>query len=399
MIDYATCRRLLAEERLPAAFVDLDAVDRNVDVVLAALGDRPITVRVASKSVRTPALLRHLLGRDPRFRGVMCYTAPEAEFLYGQGFDDLLVAYPLVDRRDAEALARMTVQGADVTAMVDDVGQIPVLGAAGAQLGVEVRVCLDVDASWRPLGGAAHIGVRRSPLRDVEGARRVAKVVADTAGVRLVGVMSYEAQVAGLRDVNPGNRLLDPALRVIKSRSVRLAASRRAQVVDALRADGHAITLVNGGGTGSVASTSRDPSVTEVTAGSGFLCPHLFDGYHGLPLVPAAFFALPVVRRSDPGFVTCAGGGFVASGSAGPDRLPVVFAPDGVRPVDLEGFGEVQTPFTVPAGLDLALGDPIVCRHAKAGELAEHFEHYLLVRGGSVVGRALTYRGLGATFR
>jgi D-serine deaminase-like pyridoxal phosphate-dependent protein len=235
-------------------------------------------------------------------------------------------------------------------------------------------------------------------VRDGASARALAKRIAEATGLRLVAVMSYEAQVAGLRDVNPGNRLLDPALRVIKSRSIRLAAARRHEVVEALRADGHDIVLVNGGGTGSVASTAQDPTVTEVTAGSGFLCPHLFDGYRGLPLIPAAFFALAVVRRSDPGFVTCAGGGYVASGAAGPDRLPMAHWPDGVRPIDLEGFGEVQTPFTVPEGVTLALGDPVVCRHGKAGELAERFSHYLLVRGDRVVERAPTYRGFGATF-
>jgi len=27
-----------------------------------------------------------------------------------------------------------------------------------------IRVCLDVDASWRPLGGSLHVGARRSPV-------------------------------------------------------------------------------------------------------------------------------------------------------------------------------------------------------------------------------------------
>jgi hypothetical protein len=153
---------------------------------------------------------------------------------------------------------------------------------------------------------------------------------------------------------------------------------------------------VNGGGTGSVAFTGSDPVVTEVAVGSGFLCPHLFDGYD---LEPAAFFALPVVRSSDPGFVTCAGGGYVASGATGADRSPIVVAPDGLVPLSLEGWGEVQTPFRWTGdGAAPALGDPVVARHAKAGELAERFATYLLARGDRIVGEEPTYRGEGASF-
>ena len=144
-------------------------------------------------------------------------------------------------------------------------------------------------------------------------------------------------------------------------------------------------------------ATSHDGTVTEVTAGSGFFCPTLFDGYDDLPLEPAAFFALPVVRSSDPGFVTCAAGGFVASGPPGPDRAPRVHLPPGLSTVSLEGFGEVQTPFAVQ-GAQPVLGAPVLCRHAKAGELMERFNEALLVEGDAIVARSPSYRGLGASF-
>ncbi|MEZ4241615.1 MAG: hypothetical protein R3F59_36800 [Myxococcota bacterium] len=136
-----------------------------------------------------------------------------------------------------------------------------------------------------------------------------------------------------------------------------------------------------------------------MAAGSAFLCLHLFDGYDGMPLEPAAFFALPVVRSSDPGWITCAGGGYPASGGAGADRLPIVALPAGLSPAPLEGFGEVQTPLRwAGPGEPPGLGDPVLCRHAKAGELAERFATFVLVRGGRVEATEPTYRGLGACF-
>src|SRR5207244_2558454 len=125
------------------------------------------------------------------------------------------------------------------------------------------------------------------------------------------------------------------------------------------------------GGTGSLAWSAKDPSLTEVTAGSGFLDSLLFDYYRDLSLAPAALFALQVVRRPSPGIVTCHGGGYVASGAPGPDRLPRPWLPAGLELLGLEGAGEVQTPLRLRAGAAPRLGDPVFFRHAKAGELAE----------------------------
>jgi D-serine deaminase-like pyridoxal phosphate-dependent protein len=46
------------------------------------------------------------------------------------------------------------------------------------------------------------------------------------------------------------------------------------------------------------------------------------------------------------------------------------------------------------------VGDPIVCRHAKSGELFERFNavHLVDVPAASVVATVPTYRGLGGAF-
>lgn len=387
-------RELLRDEPLPAALVDLDALEHNLDLLLARLGDR-VTLRLATKSVRCVSVLRRAIDRgEARIRGLMCYAAREAAFLVEQGLDDLLLAYPVARRDDAELLADLTSGGATIRAMVDDPLHVRLLRDAAQSRGVEIELCLDVDVSWRPLP-SVHVGVRRSPVRSVDDALRVAAEARD--GVRLSGVMAYEAQVAGLPDRPAGQPWMGPALRLIKRRSRALARDRRLQIVDALRRAGHPIALVNGGGTGSLAQTAHDGSVTEVTAGSGLYGPHLFDGYDDLPLRPAASFALAVVRSSDDGLVTCAGGGYVASGAAGTDRLPVPWLPEGLTTLALEGWGEVQTPLRWTTRRP-GLGDPVIARHAKAGELAERFDTLLLFRDHTIVERAPTYRGQGRCF-
>jgi D-serine deaminase-like pyridoxal phosphate-dependent protein len=396
---YARYREALRDEPLPCAAVDLDALERNVDTVVARLGESKKTLRIASKSVRSVDLLRRIAARGgAAVRGIMAYTPAEACFLFEQGLDDLLVAYPTAQRRDAELVAEAITRGAAISLAADDPAHLAVASAAGARAGVRVPIVVDVDVSYRPLGDRVHIGVRRSPLREPgEVAAFVERVLGDPH-LAFAGLLAYEAHIAGVPDHN----LIAPALDALKRAMKRLAQGpareQRAAIVAELARRGIAVPLFNGGGTGSVAWSSADPALTEVAAGSGFLDSHLFDGFEGLPLSPAAFFGLQITRRPAPGFVTCQGGGLIASGAAGPDRSPIPYLPEGLSLTGLEGAGEVQTPLAIPAGLSLAIGDPVFFRHAKAGELAEHFASYALVRGDRVEGRAITYRGAGKAF-
>ena len=372
MGDYERLRRALDGEPLPAALVDLDALEANADRIAAQARRLGVSLRIASKSVRSPDLLK-LLQQRTGARGLMTYSAAESAFLAGQGFEDLLLAYPTL--RDRESL-----EASGAIAAVDCVEQVEALG--------RVPMVIDVDMSLRALG--LHLGVRRSPLRTADEVVALARRIPDFRGV-----VAYEAQVAGLPDFVPGSRARTLALKLLKARSRRDVARRRAEIARALEAAGLKPRLFNGGGTGSLAGSAPEPALTEVTAGSGFLASHLFDHLDGLPLRPALWFAVQATRRPAPGVVTCAGGGIVASGVAGPDRLPKPSLPEGLELLPMEGAGEVQTPVK---GFRGALGDPIFFRPAKAGEPAERFDSYLLVRGDAVVGRAKTYRGLQRCF-
>jgi D-serine deaminase-like pyridoxal phosphate-dependent protein len=399
-MTWAQYRDALKGVRLPAALVNLNAFEDNVDRIAEMAGRNGKTLRVASKSLRCPYLLRLAFDRAPELmKGLMCFTCEEAEFLADQGFDDLLVAYPTVQSTDMDCLVRMTEQGTNVALVVDCREHLEALSRAGRSAGIELRACIEVDASYRPAHGRIHAGVRRSPVRDESMAIDLARFAAGIGGVRIAGVMMYEAQIAGLPDANPFSPAMNPLRRLVKILSKPEVSGLRKRVAGALAAEGVALDFFNGGGTGSLDWTPRDPSVTEVTAGSGFLCSHLFSYFMGVHLKPAAFFALQAARASDEGYITCHGGGYVASGEAGPDKLPVPFLPDGLSLVGMEGAGEVQTPLLLGKSTPkIQLGDPILFRHAKAGELAERFNSYILLRDGRVIDSQPTYRGLGKCF-
>jgi D-serine deaminase-like pyridoxal phosphate-dependent protein len=396
---YDRLRRAISGEPLPCALVDLDAFDANVDRCLAPVRVAKKGLRIATKSIRVPELTRRALDRSGESaRGLMCYSVSEAVWLAEHGFSDLLVAYPSVQTKDMTALAKASASGKAIRIVVDSRAHLEALAQAARQEKTTCEAVVELDLAYRSIPGL-HVGVRRSPLRSEDAVLTLFRAAREIGSVSVVGLMAYEAHVAGLTDANPFTRFQNPVKRLLKRLSIPAAAALRARVVETVRREGFELRLVNGGGSGSLGSTTAEPCVTEATAGSAFLAPHLFDYYRSLSLEPACFFACQVVRASDPWLVTCHGGGWVASGEAGPDRLPLPWLPRGLSLLPREGAGEVQTPLsTRRSRVALSVGDPVFFRHAKAGELAEHVNEYLLVQGDRVVGRAPTYRGLGLAF-
>ncbi|HEV2636658.1 MAG TPA: amino acid deaminase/aldolase [Actinocrinis sp.] len=396
MTDLDRLNQATAHLDPPLAAVDLAALYENAGQLVRRAGGKPI--RVATKSIRCRELLRHILGVEG-FQGLLAFTLPEALWLASSGFSDIVVGYPTVDRVALRRLVQDQRAADTVTVMIDSVEQLDLIDKTVADIpeAAQVRVCVDIDTSWRPLNGRVRVGARRSPLHSVEAVTAVAREAADRSAFRMVGLMAYEAQIAGVADSpagRPGRRI---AVRAMQRASGAELAERRAQIVAAVKEIAQ-LEFVNGGGSGSVERTAAEEAITEVAAGSALLMPHLFDGFSRIHGRPAALFALPVVRRPAPGVVTVLGGGYPASGAPGKDRLPAVYLPKGLRYDPQEGAGEVQTPLLGRAADDLAIGDRVWFRHAKAGELCERFAELHLIGGTSVTGAIPTYRGEGRTF-
>ncbi len=384
----------------PFAFVDLGAATVNAERMLGQAAGLPI--RVASKSVRSVGVLRRIAAMNDRFRGILAFTLPEALWLAEQGFDDIVVAYPTADREAIAELVALAAQHPEraPVPMIDDANQLDLIEGAMGSGRTEVRVCMDIDVGWRPVGDRLiRIGTKRSPLHTPERAQVLAEEIATRPGTSLAGLMAYEGHIAGLGDDVPGEPLRSAAVRWMQSRSERDIRERLPRIVDAVsRRTPDGISFINGGGTGSLARTAAAGIATELTAGSGFYAPHLFDNYRSLDLEPAAFFVLPIVRRPAPWTVTALGGGYLASGPGNKARLPQPYLPDGLRLDDEEGAGEVQTPLEGIRARRLRIGDRVYMRHAKAGELCERFNSLYLVEGERIVDEVPTYRGEGKAF-
>lgn len=387
----------------PVGVLDLDAFDANADALRARMAPdsehKPI--RVASKSLRVRGAIERALGREG-FSGVLAFTAAEALWLARGGVDDVVIGYPTADAESVRSIAGDEHARERIAFMADSPEHLRFL-AACTRDGAPLRVCLELDASFRlnsqrllsRLPGSLAVGALRSPCHSPESLEELARAALAEPRLRLVGIMAYESQVAGVYDSGRSPRAA--VIRAMQKASRREIAERRAEAVARVRALAD-LELVNGGGTGSVESTSAEDAVTEVAAGSGLFAPGLFSRYRGFQPQPALHVAFDVVRRPSERVATVLGGGWIASGVPAPDRLPAVEWPQGLSYARDEAAGEVQTPLSGEGASRLRLGDAVWFRHAKAGEVCERLNEVVVVSGNAVVDAWPTYRGEGKAF-
>lgn len=390
-------------ESLPALIIDMDALDRNIDRISECALNAKKNLRIASKSLRIPGLYRYIQNRGgSHFKGILCYSAHEAVWLYNQGYRDLLLAYPIAQFSDfAQAVVVLEQDPTAIIFMVDSPRHLELLASWRKELrfNPKISIAFDIDVSSRFLG--FHFGVQRSSLRSIEAIDSLLSLADSHDAFSFQGAMGYEAQISGLPDKNPFSPLLNPIKRWLKKKSALDVFNKREEIFQYFKNRRIELKFFNGGGSGSLTTTSKEPWLTEMTAGSGFFQSHLFDYYEGAHGEPAIFFALRVTRAPEAQIVTAHGGGFIGSGEIGPEKAPIAVLPVGLQSIKQEGFGEVQSPFSTKAVSDedkLRIGDGILVRPAKTGEIAERFNEVLLVRSDKVIGYEKTYRGLNQCF-
>ncbi len=391
--NYQEYLKLAKQVELPASFIDLDLINQNLRALLKRSGDKHI--RIASKSIRSIEVLKHIFSFSKQFKGIMAFTLKEAVFLIEQGFDDILLGYPDLQEGPLNQVLDHIKKGKKIVLMVDLPEHLQIVERLAKAKNVKATVCLDVDMSID--FKALWFGVYRSSVRNQKGVKDFLAALQNCAHIDLVGLMGYEAQIAGVMDDEKGNFAKNVVVRLLKKIAIPKVAKRRKQAVELIEQHlGKKLTLINAGGTGSLESSIQEPWVSEVTVGSGIYNSHLFDGYQNFKHQPAAFYALQVVRNPDQNTYVAHGGGYIASGSVEQAKAPLPYLPKDMKLFANEGAGEVQTPFKYND--QLKLGQPVFFRHAKAGELFERFNYMHVISQGKIISKFSTYRGNGCAF-
>ncbi|MBT3983117.1 MAG: hypothetical protein HOE90_17320 [Bacteriovoracaceae bacterium] len=398
--EYEKLSSLNKKIAFPALFVDLNIVDQNIENYTSYAIRYSKTLRLATKSIRNIWLIKYILKRSNVFEGVMCYSVHEAQHLFDNGIDDLLIAYPQIDFDSLAGLLDLAKKGANFSMACDHSEQLSIIDKYWNEFAGDLPpfpLCLDLDVSLRPLP-FVHIGALRSSIVDIAGLKACIEKVNSLNNLKIKGILTYEAQIASLQDQSPFTVLLNPIKKLIKSWAIKDVKKKREEITKYLKVSGIQYDYYNGGGSGSLPYTSKEPWISEVTVGSGLLESHIFDYISDNKNRPAIVFGLNITRRPKKGVVTCQSGGFIASGEMGKDKFPLPYRPVGMKYIPMEMAGEVQTPLSGPWADKLSVGDPVFFRPSKAGEIAERFNLYHFLRDGEVESSASTYRGDGKAF-
>jgi D-serine deaminase-like pyridoxal phosphate-dependent protein len=385
MMSWKEYLKALNNPSAPVLFLDEANFLKNCQWVTENAGSKKI--RIATKSLRSKTIFKKILSLNPVYQGLMTYDLREALWLRSEGFSDILMGYPTMDTFSLKELAK---NPSGITLMVDLVDHLDYLEGIAREASSHFEICVDVDLSMDLPG--VRFGVYRSKIQNENQLKVFLDKLKSCPHLKLTGLMGYEAQIAGVMDKESF------LMRVLKKISLRQLQDRRKNLVELIHSYGHVLKFVNGGGTGSLSETRTENCVTEITVGSGFYAPVLFDHYQDFTLSPALMFTLPIVRNPLPHIFTCHGGGYIASGELTLIKQPTPYLPLGVKLLKHEGAGEVQTPFEYHGSEKLKIGDSIIMRHAKAGEVCERFPEIQIIKNGSVSETIKTYRGEGKTF-
>jgi D-serine deaminase-like pyridoxal phosphate-dependent protein len=337
----------------PALLVDLDAFEANVAAADALLRDSGKTLRPHLKTHRTPGLaLRQLT--VPTAAGVTCATVGEAEAMVEAGGHDVLLANEIASPEKAERLARLAAS-ARVIAAADSPGVVEALAEGARRAGHDVEVIVDVD-----------VGLGRCGVAHADGAVSLAKLIDQTPGVRVVGLMGYEGRIRA-DDDERADKLERTAVGIAEAKA-------------AMDAAGFDTSIVSSAGTSTLLDARADPLVTEIQAGTYVMMESDLDGLE-LPFVPSLWLVAAVISAGRGHVVLDAGRKSMASDYGRPSVVGA--GTEGARVVK---FHEEHTTVEWPGELP-ALDTRIMLQPKHVRLTCNLHDELWLVRGDEVVER------------
>jgi D-serine deaminase-like pyridoxal phosphate-dependent protein len=226
----------------PALVVDLDALERNLDLMANAVRGAGVALRPHAKSHKCPPIALAQIERGAK--GICCQKVGEAEVFVAAGVRDVLVTNEIVDPAKLARLASLA-RDARIGVLVDDVANVAAIGEAARASRVALDVFVEVD-----------VGAHRCGVGSAADALALAQAIDLTAGLRFSGLQAYQGGAQHLRQPHERRAAIAAAVDI----------ARRTR--DAIVAAGIACPTVTGAGTGTW-QHERDSGVyTEIQPGS-----------------------------------------------------------------------------------------------------------------------------------
>ena len=361
----------------PTLVIDRSRLAANIAAVVGALSPTPLALRLVTKSLQAPALLRAVM-QGARTSRLMAFNSIMLETL-ARDFagSDVLLGRPLPAVLLDQFLRRHAADSAPAAHpqwLVDSPRRLAQYAAVARARAEPIRVNLEID-----------VGLHRGGLPDARAVSEVLALARTEPLVTVTGLMGYDAQVEGVP-------FGDAELARVKRRY----AQANAALVAALGPD-PARTL-NTAGSPTYRLHLDDRVANEVAIGSGFVKPSHFDLDTLATHVPAAFIAAPVLKRMDQALIPTAEGAAGLLNALDPNSRRGYFAygygdadpvsPPGVRFSRLYGD---RAMLTSSARVDLREDDFLFFRPAESEGVFLQYGDLAVYDGGEIVERWPTF--------
>ena len=232
----------LADVDTPALIVDLDAFERNLERMAAAVAKAGVRLRPHAKTHKSPIVGRKQMALGAV--GLCCQKVSEAEVMVEGGIPDVLISNEVIGARKLDRLAALAHQ-ARVMVAVDNEAGVEGLAAAARKAGVEIAVLVEID-----------VGANRCGIEPGEPAVGLAKRIAREKGLRFSGLQAYHGRAQHLRSMDE------------RRAAIASATAKARSTVDLLRKAGLECAVVGGAGTGTFELEAASGVDNELQAGS-----------------------------------------------------------------------------------------------------------------------------------
>ncbi len=233
----------LADVSTPALIIDLDAFEKNVEVMRSFMEQAGVRHRAHAKTHKSADIALYQIEHGGAC-GVCCQKVSEAEALVDGGIKDVLVSNQVVDPKKIDRLAQLA-NKARVLVCVDDLGNVDDLSAAALRHAVTIECLVEIDC------GAGRCGVQwGEPVVELAG-----KIHASD-GLKFSGIQAYQGAAQHVHDFETRRGQIEAAIKQV------------ADTIEMLAAEGLECDIIGGAGTGSYYFEGASGVYNEMQCGS-----------------------------------------------------------------------------------------------------------------------------------
>lgn len=229
----------------PSMIVDLDLMESNIRKLMSQLLPTGINIRPHLKTTKSALLARKL--NDAGAKGGCVAKLSEAEVICSLGFTDLLITCEIIGEQKVKRLVELFRKYPSIRTVVDSEYGASQINEALEKSGIEGPILTLIDLD---------VGLHRTGVAPGEPALALARHVSGLKHLNLIGVQGYEGHLQHIHSFSERKSSCVESMATLTS------------TAEAFRKEGHNISVVTTGGTGTAEFCVTVPGVTEVQPGS-----------------------------------------------------------------------------------------------------------------------------------